>query len=102
MVEFWTAIITVVIASVVGPLATRIWDRAVGRKDQNTKDMNMRMRRLEIQMNISHNPEDAETILSLYDEYRKEGGNSYIQDRVEQWHDKYKQDHSPRRGKKGH
>lgn len=100
MVEFWTAIITVVIASVVGPLATRIWDWAVGRKDQNTKDMNMRMRRLEIQMNISHNPEDAETILSLYDEYRKAGGNSYIQDRVEQWHEKYKQEHSPRRGRK--
>ena len=98
MVEIWV----VVIASVVGPLVTRIWDWMVGRKDKHTKDMNMRMRRLEIQMNISHNPEDAETILSLYDEYRKEGGNSYIQDRVEQWHDKYKQDHSPRRGKKGY
>lgn len=100
MLAFWSAIITVIIASVVGPLATRIWDWAVGKKDRYDKDMNMRMRRLEIQMNISHNPEDAETILNLFDEYRKEGGNSYIQDRVQQWHDKYKHEHSPRRGKK--
>lgn len=78
MTQIWVAIITAVVAPCVLLILQRFLDRP--------KDMNMRMRRLEILMNINHNPEDKETILNLYDEYRKEGGNSYIQDRVEQWH----------------
>ena len=78
MTQIWVAVITAVIAPCVLLILQRFLDRP--------KDMNMRMRRLEILMNINHNPEDKETILNLYDEYRKEGGNSYIQDRVESWH----------------
>lgn len=81
MTEIWV----VVIASIVAPTFMKLLEWAFSGRHKQIKDMNMRMRRLEIQMNISHNPEDAETILDLYDEYRKEGGNSYIQTRVEQW-----------------
>lgn len=96
MVQIWVAIITAVIA----PCVVVILQRLMDRRNKQFKDMNMRMRRLEILMNINHNPEDAETILNLFDEYHKDGGNSYIQDRVQQWHTKHKAQHSPRRGKK--
>lgn len=93
MVEIWVAIITAVIA----PCVVVILQRLMDRRNKQFRDMNMRMRRLEILMNINHNPEDAETILNLFDEYHRDGGNSYIQDRVDQWHRKYKK---PRRARK--
>ena len=103
MVEFWTAIITVVIASVVGPLATRIWDWAVGRKDTTLQDLDMRVRRMEILENIREHPEDEHTILDLFDQYEKKGGNSYIKVRVQQWQQEFQQTTTqPRRKKSGH
>ena len=45
--------------------------------------------RLEIIAQIEHNPTDVKTILSLYDEYKKEGGNSYMDAYVNKWKKKY-------------
>lgn len=77
MTQIWVAVITAVVAPCVLLILQRFLDRP--------KDMHMRIRRMEIIMNLYHNPEDKKTILDLYDEYRKEGGNSYIQNRVEHW-----------------
>lgn len=49
----------------------------------------MKQTRLEIIAQIEHNPTDVKTILSLYDEYKKEGGNSYMDVYVEKWKKKY-------------
>lgn len=48
-------------------------------------EINMKLKRMEIIMNICHNSEDKETILKLYDEYKKIGGNSYIQHMISEW-----------------
>lgn len=81
MTEIWV----VIIASIVAPTFMKVLEWAFSRRHKQIKDMDMRMRRMEIIMNMSHNPDDEETILDLYDAYKKRGGNTYIQTRVEQY-----------------
>lgn len=49
----------------------------------------MKQTRLEIISQIEHNPTDVKTILSLYDEYKHMGGNSYMDAYVKRWRKKY-------------
>lgn len=44
--------------------------------------------RLQILNLIQHNPENKSAILSLYDEYKSRGANSYIKEVVKQWQKK--------------
>ncbi len=81
MTEIWV----VIIASIVAPTFMKLLDWVFSGRHKQIKDMDMRMRRMEIIMNMSHNPDDEETILDLYDAYKKQGGNTYIQTRVEQY-----------------
>lgn len=81
MTEIWV----VVIASIIAPTFMKLLEWGFSKRHKQIDKMDMRMLRLEILMNINHNPEDEETILHLYDEYRGKGFNSYIQRRVEQW-----------------
>lgn len=94
----WVAIITAIIGPVI-LFFLQLWRE---RRNKPLRDMDMRMRRLEILMNINHNPEDDGTILMLYDEYHKNGGNSYIQARVKQWQNEQKQRAKSRGKKSGH
>lgn len=57
---------------------------------KNIADINIKLKRMEIIMNICHNPDDKETILTLYDEYKAIGGNSYIRNMIQEWKDRLK------------
>ena len=81
MTEIWV----VVIASIIAPTFMKLLEWVFGKRHKQIDKMDMRMLRLEILMNINHNPEDEETILHLWDEYRSKGFNSYMQRRVEQY-----------------
>lgn len=81
MIEIWVAIITAIIAPTILFILQTIRDN----KKNLIKESERRLLRLEIIMNLYHNPEDKETILKLYDEYRAKGGNSYIAQRINEW-----------------
>lgn len=88
MIEIYVSFITAVIAPTILFILQTIRDK----RNRMLHDNNLKLLRLEILMNLYHNPEDKKTILKLYDEYRGKGGNSYIQDRIKSW-----QDHKLRR-----
>lgn len=75
------AVIVAIISSVVAPTVLFILQLIKEHRD----GMHMRLRRVEIMQNIQQNPDDDQTIMNLYDEYRKRGGNSYITERVSEW-----------------
>lgn len=89
------AIVVAVITSIVAPLvlAWRIErkEQSKARFDELAKridEVSMGNLRLQILNLIQHNPENKSAILSLYDEYKSRGGNSYIRETVKQWQKK--------------
>lgn len=74
-------VIVAIISSVVAPTILFILQLIKDRRE----GFAMRLRRVEIMQNILSNPDDDQTIMDLYDEYRKQGGNSYICERIEEW-----------------
>lgn len=86
------AIIVAIITSIVAPLVLA-W--RIERKEQTQQrfedlakkinEVSMGNLRLQILNLIQHNPENKSAILSLYDEYKTRGGNSYLRDVVKQW-----------------
>ncbi|MBO5704527.1 MAG: hypothetical protein J6R99_00745 [Alphaproteobacteria bacterium] len=76
MTEIWV----VIIASIVAPTFMKLLEWVFSKRKTE-----MRLSRIEILMNIAHNPEDEETILHLFDEYKKKGFNSYVEKRVKQY-----------------
>ena len=81
MIDIWVSIITAIIA----PTILFILQTLKDNKKNIIDDCNKKLLRLEIIMNLYHNPEDRETILNLYDEYKAKGGNSYIASRINEW-----------------
>lgn len=81
-------IIVAIITAIISPTLLFVF-QIIRERRQNImaqlSEMDTRIRRVEILSNISNHPEDEETILGLYDDYTKAGGNSYIQARVEEW-----------------
>lgn len=75
------SVIVALISSVVAPTVLFILQLIKDRKE----GFAMRLRRVEIMQNILSNPDDDQTIMNLYDEYRKQGGNSYICERINEW-----------------
>lgn len=75
------SVIVALISSVVAPSVLFILQIIKEHRD----GMHMRLRRVEIMQNLQQNPDDDQTIMNLYDEYRKRGGNSYITERVTKW-----------------
>ncbi|MBR2250932.1 MAG: hypothetical protein IJ881_00615 [Neisseriaceae bacterium] len=75
------AVIVAIISSVVAPTVLFILQLIKERND----GFAMRLRRVEIMQNLQQNPDDDQTIMNLYDEYRKRGGNSYIKERITEW-----------------
>lgn len=81
-------IIVAIITAIISPTLLFVFQLIRERRQnivQRLDGMDTRIRRVEILSNISNHPEDAETILGLFDEYTKAGGNSYIQSRVDEW-----------------
>lgn len=81
-------IIVAIITAIISPTLLFVFQLIRERRQnivQRLDSMDTRIRRVEILSNISNHPEDAETILGLFDEYTKAGGNSYIQSRVDEW-----------------
>lgn len=81
-------IIVAVITAIISPTLLFVF-QLIRERRQNIvhrlDSLDTRIRRVEILNNISNHPEDDETILGLFDEYVKAGGNSYIQSRIEEW-----------------
>lgn len=75
------SVIVALISSVVAPTVLFILQLIKDRRE----GFAMRLRRVEIMQNILSNPDDDQTIMDLYDEYRKQGGNSYICERINEW-----------------
>lgn len=81
-------IIVAIITAIISPTLLFVFQLIRERRQnivQRLDSLDTRIRRVEILSNISNHPEDAETILGLFDEYTKAGGNSYIQSRVGEW-----------------
>lgn len=81
-------IVVAIITAIISPTLLFVFQLIRERKQniaQQLASLDTRIRRVEILSNISNHPEDAETILGLFDEYSKAGGNSYIQSRIEEW-----------------
>ena len=81
-------IIVAIITAIISPTLLFVFQIIRERRQniiQRLDGMDTRIRRVEILSNISNHPEDAETILGLFDEYSRAGGNSYIQARIEEW-----------------
>lgn len=89
------AVIVAIITSILAPLVLA-W--RIDRKEQTRAkfdeiskridEVSMGNLRLQILNLIQHNPENKSAILSLYDEYKTRGGNSYIKEVVRQWQKK--------------
>lgn len=75
------AVIVAMVSSVVSPTILFVFQLIREWRDKNA----MRLRRVEIMQNLQMNPDDTQTIMSLYDEYSKRGGNSYIKERITEW-----------------
>lgn len=52
---------------------------------QDNKDLKLEMLRLKILQLIQHNPEEKTIICKLYDTYKNQGGNSFIDDMYKKW-----------------
>jgi len=75
------AVIVAIISSVVAPTVLFVLQLIKERRE----GFAMRLRRVEIMQNLQQNPDDDQTIMNLFDEYRSRGGNSYISERVAEW-----------------
>lgn len=53
--------------------------------DDNQKDAQLRLLRLEILNLINNNPKNLDTILETFDEYKALGGNHYIDAIISKW-----------------
>lgn len=84
MTEVYVAIITSIIAPLILFFCQLFRDRKHS-VEKNISYLQMQILRFEILMNLHHRPDDEGTILHLYDEYQKVGGNSYIKTRIEEW-----------------
>lgn len=86
------AIIVAIITSICAPLVLNWLNTRKERKDERfadlakqIKEVSMGNLRLQILNLIQHDPQNKSAILSLYDEYKERGGNSYIRDMVKRW-----------------
>ena len=71
------AIVVAIITSIGAPLVLNWLNTRKERKDQRFADLALNL--------IQHDPQNKSAILSLYDEYKERGGNSYLKDVVKQW-----------------
>lgn len=81
-----------IITSIVSPTLLFIFQMIREQKKGLSKKIDLcliKQTRLEIIAQVEHNPTDVKTILSLYDEYKKEGGNSYMDMYIRKWKKKY-------------
>lgn len=84
--------VELIITSIVSPTLLFIFQMIREQKKGLSKKIDLcliKQTRLEIIAQVEHNPKDVRTILSLYDEYKKEGGNSYMDAYIENWKKKY-------------
>jgi hypothetical protein len=86
------AIIVAIITSICAPLVLNWLNTRKERKDERFADLakqidevSMGNLRLQILNLIQHDPQNKSAILSLWDEYKSRGGNSYLKDVVKQW-----------------
>lgn len=84
MTEIYVAIITSIVAPVILFVCQLIRDKKHS-VEKKISYLQIQVLRFEILMNLHHRPDDEATILHLYDEYKKYGGNSYIKTRIEEW-----------------
>lgn len=89
------AIVVAIITSICAPLVLNWLNLRKERKDQRFADLakqieevSMGNLRLQILNLIQHDPENKSAILSLWDEYKSRGGNSYIKGIVKDWQKK--------------
>lgn len=89
------AIVVAIITSICAPLVLNWLNSRKERKDERFAKLEAQIRevsmgnlRLQILNLIQHNPENKSAILSLWDEYKSRGGNSYLKDVVKQWQKK--------------
>lgn len=71
-------------------------------KEQNEylQRMELRLLRLEIMHTVQNYPTEQEKIMSLYDEYKARGGNSYIDEIYNEWAKRIAAKTKPKRKKK--
>lgn len=86
------AIVVAIITSICAPLVLNWLNTRKERKDERLSDLakqieevSMGNLRLQILNLIQHDPQNKSAILSLWDEYKSRGGNSYLKDVVKQW-----------------
>lgn len=86
------AIVVAIITSICAPLVLNLLNTRKERKDERFAELARRIDevsmgnlRLQILNLIQHDPQNKSAILSLWDEYKSRGGNSYLKDVVRQW-----------------
>ena len=79
MIQVWIAIIATIVAPTV------LFFLHKHDEGKIIKDTQLKSIRLELLFMIEHHPDDTHTILTLWDEYRQKGGNSYVTRYVHKW-----------------
>lgn len=88
-VSIWVAIITSIISPTLLFIFQLVRDKRKGLY-QKINDLGVKQLRIELLALLYHNPQDVTAILSVWDEYKKRGGNSYMKELIAAWKKKYK------------
>jgi tRNA nucleotidyltransferase/poly(A) polymerase len=79
-----TTIVTVLFGSG-GLIAVLKFIRDSSKRNEEFKGLLKSVKRLELLHLLDHKTKDAETICSVYDEYKELGGNSYLDEHFKEW-----------------
>lgn len=89
------AIVVAIITSIIAPLVLNFLNTRKANKDERfakleekIDEVAMGNLRLQILNLVQHDPENKSAILSLWDEYKSRGGNSYLKGVIKEWQKK--------------
>lgn len=89
------AIVVAIITSIIAPLVLNWLNSRKAKKDERfakleekIDEVAMGNLRLQILNLVQHDPENKSAILSLWDEYKSRGGNSYLKGVIKEWQKK--------------
>lgn len=93
------AIIVAIITSILAPLVLNWLNTRKERKDQRFESITQKLqelaistKKIELQTAIYNRPKEVAVIFSIFDEYKKMGGDSWADDLFLQWRQKYAKD----------
>ena len=93
------AIVVAIITSICAPLVLNWLNTRKERKDerfekitQKLQELAISTKKIELQTAIYNRPKEVAVIFSIFDEYKKMGGDSWADDLFLQWRQKYAKD----------